>query len=84
VAKGNELAERFVNTSKLLPVSCSAWEGALTDTRPDLYHVYADASNFFYEIVLTRDDAEAGWQGQKYILYVSSGPSAGSNLLAYS
>lgn len=37
---------------------------------PDLYHVYADESNFFYEITLTRDDAEAGWQGQKYILCV--------------
>ncbi|KAJ9152179.1 hypothetical protein NKR19_g4666 [Coniochaeta hoffmannii] len=50
LAKGNELAERFVNTN--------------------LYHVYADASNFFYEITLTRDDTEAGWQGQKYILYI--------------
>ncbi|OIW34020.1 hypothetical protein CONLIGDRAFT_205965 [Coniochaeta ligniaria NRRL 30616] len=50
IAKGHELADRFVNTN--------------------LYHVYADGSNFFYEVTLTRDDTEAGWQGQKYILYL--------------
>lgn len=76
VAKGHELAERFVNTSKsyLHLLSRSHFDCLLTHVLLDLYHVYADGSNFFYEITLTRDDTEAGWQGQKYILYVSSIP----------
>lgn len=70
LAKGNELAERFVNTSRFTSCLLVLRLQRHLHISQDLYHVYADASNFFYEITLTRDDTEAGWQGQKYILYV--------------
>ena len=44
-------------------------EGVLTI--PDLFHIYYDRTYFPYEIVLTRDDEDAGNVGQKYVLYVS-------------
>ncbi|KAI2639579.1 hypothetical protein GGS26DRAFT_587030 [Hypomontagnella submonticulosa] len=34
----------------------------------NLYHVYRDETFFPYEIVLTRDDEENGYIGQKYVL----------------
>lgn len=38
----------------------------------DLYHVYRDHTFFQYEVVITRDDEEAGILGERYILSVSS------------
>ena len=42
----------------------------------DFFHVYCDETSFRYEVVLTRDDEDAGNVGQKYVLYVSAVPSA--------
>jgi hypothetical protein len=37
----------------------------------DLYHLYRDYTFFEYQVVLTRDDEEAGIQGERYVLTVS-------------
>ncbi|AEO69622.1 uncharacterized protein THITE_2120280 [Thermothielavioides terrestris NRRL 8126] len=34
----------------------------------DLYHLYRDYTFFEYQVVLTRDDEEAGIQGERYVL----------------
>jgi hypothetical protein len=37
----------------------------------DLYHLYRDHTFFQYEVVITRDDEEAGIQGERYVMSVS-------------
>ncbi len=35
-----------------------------------LYHIYRDSTYFAYKITLTRDDAEAGIEGERYLLHL--------------
>ncbi|KAL2134271.1 hypothetical protein VTI74DRAFT_638 [Chaetomium olivicolor] len=45
-------------------------ERAEKEVNPNLYHLYRDYTFFPYEVVLTRDDEEAGVQGERYILAI--------------
>jgi hypothetical protein len=41
-------------------------------TGADFYNVYHDHTYFKYEVVLTRDNEDAGIEGERYILTVST------------
>ncbi|KAH6624492.1 hypothetical protein B0J18DRAFT_478954 [Chaetomium sp. MPI-SDFR-AT-0129] len=43
-------------------------EKAVKQVNPNLYHLYRDHTFFQYEVVITRDDEEAGILGERYIL----------------
>ncbi|KAK3296244.1 uncharacterized protein B0H64DRAFT_461274 [Chaetomium fimeti] len=43
-------------------------EKAVKEVNPNLYHLYRDHTFFQYEVVMTRDNEEAGIQGERYIL----------------
>ncbi|KAH6627648.1 hypothetical protein F5144DRAFT_514315 [Chaetomium tenue] len=48
--------------------------------RLDLYHLYRDRTFFQYEAVLTRDDEDAGIQGERYILSIFESNNANPHL----
>ncbi|EAQ88985.1 hypothetical protein CHGG_05604 [Chaetomium globosum CBS 148.51] len=48
--------------------------------RLDLYHLYRDRTFFQYEVVLTRDDEDAGIQGERYILSIFESNNASPHL----
>lgn len=58
------------------PVDAGVSIGKGVLTVEDLFHIYYDSTYFPYEIVLTRDDEDAGAVGQRYMLYVSVIPGA--------
>ncbi|KAK4151764.1 hypothetical protein C8A00DRAFT_35574 [Chaetomidium leptoderma] len=43
-------------------------EKAVKEVNPNFYHLYRDHTFFQYEVVMTRDDEEAGIQGERYVL----------------
>ncbi|KAL2155869.1 hypothetical protein VTH82DRAFT_611 [Thermothelomyces myriococcoides] len=45
-------------------------EKAVKEVNPQLYHLYRDHTFFQYQVVITRDNEEAGIQGERYILSI--------------